>query len=79
MLPPAMNARPLVVAGATLLRLGPMGAHIMGEVFIGLLKADSESYLLQDRDWQPVLPSAVPGQFHVTDLLKFAGVAPPLN
>lgn len=61
------------------LRLGPVGGRIVGEVFIGLLQADADSYLASDRDWKPVLPSAQQGQFHVTDLLKFAGVVPPLN
>ena len=27
------------------LRLGPVGARIVGEVFVGLLKGDKESYL----------------------------------
>jgi hypothetical protein len=61
------------------LRLGPVGGRIVGEVFIGLLQADSDSYLAADRDWTPILPAAQPGQFHMTDLLKFAGVVPPLN
>jgi hypothetical protein len=61
------------------LRLGPVGGRIVGEVFIGLLKADPESYLAADRTWKPVLPSATAGEFRVTDLLKFAGVVPPLN
>ena len=26
--------------------------------------------------WTPVLPSATPGEFRITDLLTFAGVAP---
>lgn len=60
------------------LRLGPVGARIVGEVFIGLLQADSDSYLVAERNWKPVLPSATPGDFRVTDLLKFAGVVPPL-
>ncbi len=61
------------------LRLGPVGARIVGEVFIGLLKADETSYLASDRSWKPVLPSATPGEFRMTDLLTFAGVVPPLN
>jgi hypothetical protein len=61
------------------LRLGPVGARIVGEVFIGLLKADESSYLAAQPRWTPVLPSAIPGQFHITDLLTFAGVVPPLN
>ncbi|HET9845586.1 MAG TPA: heme peroxidase family protein [Nitrospira sp.] len=60
------------------LRLGPVGSRIVGEVFIGLLQADSGSYLAAERNWKPVLPSATPGDFHITDLLKFAGVVPPL-
>ena len=61
------------------LRLGPVGGRIVGEVFIGLLKADETSYLAARPDWTPVLPSATPGEFHMTDLLTFAGVVPPLN
>ncbi|MGE3154106.1 MAG: heme peroxidase family protein [Nitrospiraceae bacterium] len=61
------------------LRLGPVGGGIVGEVFIGLLRADSSSYLSANRGWRPELPSATPGQFRMTDLLKFAGVVPPLN
>ena len=47
------------------LRLGPVGAGIVGEVFIGLLKADSESYLTAERAWKPVLPSAAAGDFRI--------------
>ena len=61
------------------LRLGPVGSRIVGEVFIGLLKADDSSYLAARPHWTPVLPSATPGEFHMTDLLNFAGVVPPLN
>jgi hypothetical protein len=39
------------------LRLGPVGGRIVGEVFIGLLKADPASYLSAERNWKPVLPS----------------------
>jgi hypothetical protein len=60
------------------LRLGPVGGRIVGEVFIGLLRADRESYLVAEANWKPVLPSATAGDFRVTDLLKFAGVVPPL-
>lgn len=61
------------------LRLGPVGAHIVGKVFINLLKADPSSYLANKPHWKPELPSAVPGEFRMVDLLKFAGVVPPLN
>ena len=61
------------------LRLGPVGGHIVGEVFIGLLKADESSYLAARPNWTPVLPSTTPGDFRITDLLTLAGVVPPLN
>ena len=61
------------------LRLGPVGGRIVGEVFIGLLKADETSYLAAQPNWTPVLPSATPGDFRITDLLTFAGVVPPLE
>lgn len=59
--------------------LGPVGGRIVGEVFIGILRADRTSYLANERHWHPTLPSATPGEFRITDLLTFAGVVPPLN
>lgn len=59
--------------------LGPVGAHIVGRVFVDLLKADRTSYLATRPTWKPELPSTIPGEFHITDMLKFAGVVPPLN
>ncbi len=61
------------------LRMGPVGSRIVGEVFIGLLKADKDSYLTVNKNWKPTLPSSTPGDFEITDLLKFAGVVPPLQ
>ncbi len=61
------------------LRLGPVGSRIVGEVFIGLLKADRSSYLAKNPRWKPVLPSTTRGKYRMTDMLKFAGVVPPLN
>jgi hypothetical protein len=60
------------------LRLGPVASEIVGEVFVGLLKADDTSYLSVMQDWKPTLPSARSGRFTMTDLLNFAGVVPPL-
>jgi hypothetical protein len=60
------------------LRLGPVGARIVAEVLIGLLEGDRESYLVQDPDWRPFLPTrsgADEGRgFEMADLLTFAGV-----
>lgn len=61
------------------LRLGPVGSRIVGEVFIGLLKADKGSYLLVNQNWKPTLPAAKSGDFEITDFLTFAGVVHPLN
>lgn len=61
-------------------RLGPVGALIVGEVFVGLLKADRSSYLAANPRWTPTLPSgAGAGKFRIVDLLNLAGVAPPLQ
>ncbi len=60
-------------------RLGPVGSRIVGEVFIGLLRADRDSYLSLNRNWKPTLPSAKAGDFEITDLLNLAGVVHPLN
>jgi hypothetical protein len=60
------------------LRLGPVGARIVGEVYVGLLQEDRGSYLRVNPGWKPTLPSATPGDFRMRDLLTFAGVVPPL-
>jgi hypothetical protein len=60
-------------------RLGPVGSRIVGEVFVGLLEADRDSFLAVDENFRPTLPSATPGDFEITDLLTFAGVVHPLN
>lgn len=60
------------------LRLGPVGGYIVGKVFVDLLKADRSSYIASDPLWKPVLPSAIPGDFRIADLLNFAGVVQPL-
>nr|WP_315195718.1 heme peroxidase family protein [uncultured Aquabacterium sp.] len=59
-------------------RMGPVGGGIVGEVFVSLLRADQNAYLSLRPGWKPTLPSATPGTFKVTDLLKMAGVVTPL-
>ena len=59
-------------------RLGPVGAWIVGEVFIGLLQLDGNSYLNRFR-WRPTLPrrnDAPAGDFRMVDLLTLAQVDP---
>jgi hypothetical protein len=54
-------------------RLGPVGARIVAEVFVGLLLGDRLSYLRQEPDWTPTLADG--DEFTMADLLVFAGVA----
>lgn len=56
--------------------LGPTGAQIVAEVFVGLLDGDPSSYLRAQPDWVPELPASDPGSFTMVDLLRFAGVLP---
>jgi hypothetical protein len=58
------------------LTLGPVGGRIVGEVFIGLLELDPNSFLSVNPNWRPTLPSRTPGQFGMVDLLTFARVDP---
>ena len=61
-------------------RLGDVGARIVGEVFVGLLLADSDSYLATEPDWTPTLSSETgPDNFTIVDLLNYAGVVHPLD
>jgi hypothetical protein len=53
--------------------LGPVGGRIVAEVFIGLLQADDLSFVSQNPTWKPTLGTN--GDFKMTDLLGFAGVA----
>jgi hypothetical protein len=65
-----------VLAGG--LHLGPVGARIVGEVIIGLIQLDRDSYA-SSPGWRPTLPTitgAVTGDFRMIDFLAFAGVDP---
>lgn len=53
-------------------RLGQVGSRIVAEVFAGLLRADQNSILNVPNGWTPTLPSAVAGEFKMTDLLALA-------
>jgi hypothetical protein len=61
------------------IRLGPVGGRIVGEVIIGLLQLDRDSYLADEPRWRPTLPARdgkVTGDFRMVDFLTFAGVDP---
>jgi hypothetical protein len=61
-------------------KLGPVGATIVAEVFVGLVHGDHRSYLwLKGKDWKPTLPSSTPGDFTMADLLRFVGDISPID
>ena len=51
-------------------RLGPVGGRIVGEVLVGIIEADPESFRSVDPSWTPTLPSHEPGRFGIADLLS---------
>lgn len=60
-------------------RLGPVGARIVAEVFVGLVAGDVTSYLGVDPKWTPTLPANTPGTFLMSDLLRFVGEISPID
>jgi hypothetical protein len=53
-------------------RLGPIGGRIVGEVLLGIIDRDPESYRAVDPRWRPTLTAAQPGSFGIADLLGAA-------
>ena len=53
-------------------RLGQVGGTIVGEVLVGIIDADPESYRALDREWHPTLPTASPSQrgYGIGDLVR---------
>jgi hypothetical protein len=50
-------------------RLGPVGGRIVGEVLVGIIDADPESFRSVYRSWRPTLPSYEPDSFGIADVL----------
>jgi hypothetical protein len=50
-------------------RLGPVGGRIVGEVLVGIIDADPESFRAIDPDWTPTLPARRAGAFGLADIL----------
>jgi hypothetical protein len=50
-------------------RLGPVGGRIVGEVLVGIIDADPESFRSVDPDWTPTLPARHAGVFGLADIL----------
>ena len=55
------------------LHLGQVGGRIVAEVFLGLMEKDPSSYLHQQPNWTPTLPSKNAGDFTMADLITFTG------
>ena len=53
-------------------RLGPVGGRIVGEVLVGIVDADPESFRAVDPGWRPSLPAPRAGRFGLSDLLAFS-------
>jgi heme peroxidase len=51
-------------------RLGEVGGRIVGEVLVGIIDADPESYRSVDRSWRPTLPAATPDRYGIADLIS---------
>jgi Animal haem peroxidase len=60
-------------------RLGEVGSRIVAEVFFGLVEGDPNSFLSKRPDWTPNLPSAVPNDFTMADLLRFVDELNPIG
>lgn len=58
-------------------QLGPVGAKIVADTFIRMLKRDANSYLNVAGGFTPILPSTSLGDFTIADLVTFAGVTQP--
>jgi hypothetical protein len=49
-------------------QLGAVGGRIVGDVLVGIISSDPESYLAVDQNWTPTLPRH-DGSFRLRDLL----------
>jgi hypothetical protein len=58
-------------------QLGPVGARLVAETFVRILKRDASSFVNVSGGFTPSLPSAIPGSFTFADLVIFAGVTQP--
>jgi hypothetical protein len=49
-------------------QLGPVGGRIVGEVLVGIIDADPESFRAVDPEWTPTLPARHAGAFGLADI-----------
>ncbi len=71
------EAQQQFVDNTTPIHLGPVGGRIVGEVIVGLMLADSHSYLRQHPLFQPRADFQTDGKFTMADLLNQAKLAAP--
>jgi Animal haem peroxidase len=50
-------------------QLGPVGGRLVGEVLVGIIDSDPESFRSVDPEWQPTLPGRRAGIFGLADVL----------
>jgi hypothetical protein len=58
-------------------QLGPVGAKIVADTFVRMLKRDASSFLNATPAFVPFLPAKTPGDFTFADLLNFCGATKP--
>ena len=66
----------LVHGGA---RLGPVGATIIAECFLGFVHGDQNSFLWRASNWTPHLAPSGPGRFTMADMLAFVNDVNPVG
>jgi hypothetical protein len=50
-------------------QLGPVGGRLVGEVLVGIIDSDPESFRSVHPEWQPTLPGRQAGSFGLADIL----------
>lgn len=59
--------------------LGQVGSRIIAEVFVGLLQGDASSFMVQDKNWIPILPRQNKDNFTILDLLNIVDNLNPIE
>jgi hypothetical protein len=54
-------------------QLGPVGGRVVGEVLVGIIDADPESFRSLEPEWRPTLPGRRAGSFGLADILVSSG------
>jgi hypothetical protein len=60
---------------ALLHALGAVGGRIVGEVIVGIIDADPESYRAVDPGWRPTLPASSSARYGIADPVNAAALA----